>query len=97
MSENTLNQALRRIGYTNEEMTAHGFSAVASTLLNESGRWHPAAIEKSLAHHDPDRVRSAYKRATFWVEREIGSAECRERVCQDVLISVVDVRLKKNI
>ncbi len=69
MSENTLNQALRRIGYTNEEMTAHGFRAVASTLLNESGRWHPDAIEKSLAHHDPDRVRSAYNRGTFWDER----------------------------
>src|SRR3546814_14523378 len=59
MSENTLNQALRRIGYTNEEMTAHGFRAVASTLLNESGRWHPDAIEKSLAHHDPDRARKS--------------------------------------
>lgn len=62
MSENTLNCALRRIGYSKDEMTAHGFRAMASTLLNESGLWHPDAIERALAHKDNDRVCAAYHR-----------------------------------
>jgi hypothetical protein len=39
MSENTVNAALRRMGYTKDEMTGHGFRSMASTLLNEQG-WH---------------------------------------------------------
>lgn len=69
MSENTLNSALRRLGYGGDEMTSHGFRAVASTLLNESGLWHPDAIERSLAHKDPDQVRAAYHRGAHWAER----------------------------
>ncbi len=69
MSENTLNAALRRLGYTTEEMTAHGFRAMASTLLNESGKWHPDAIERALAHQDSDNVRAAYHRGAHWDER----------------------------
>lgn len=69
MSENTLNAALRRLGYTADEMTAHGFRAMASTLLNESGKWHPDAIERALAHKDNDNVRAAYARGAFWNER----------------------------
>ncbi len=69
MSENTLNVALRRLGYGHEEMTAHGFRSTASTLLNESGKWHPDAIERALAHKDIDPVRSAYHRGTYWEER----------------------------
>jgi integrase len=69
MSENTLNAALRRLGYTSEEMTSHGFRALASTLLNESGRWHPDAIERALAHSDKDKVRAAYHRGQHWKER----------------------------
>ena len=69
MSENTLNAALRRLGYASEEMTAHGFRAMASTLLNESGKWHPDAIERALAHGDSDKVRAAYHRGTHWSER----------------------------
>lgn len=69
MSENTINCALRRIGYSKEEMTAHGFRAMASTLLNESGLWHPDAIERALAHKDSDRVRAAYHRGAHWPER----------------------------
>ena len=69
MSENTINGALRRIGYSKEEMTAHGFRAMASTLLNESGLWHPDAIERALAHKDSDRVRAAYHRGAHWPER----------------------------
>ncbi|WP_429771128.1 tyrosine-type recombinase/integrase [Aurantiacibacter flavus] len=69
MSENTLNSALRRLGYGGDEMTSHGFRAVASTLLNESGLWHPDAMERSLAHKDPDQVRAAYHRGAHWAER----------------------------
>ena len=69
MSENTINSALRRLGYTNDEMTAHGFRAMASTLLNESGKWSPDAIERALAHKDKDIVRAAYHRGTHWAER----------------------------
>lgn len=67
--ENNLNNALRRLGYDGDEMTAHGFRAMASTLLNESGLWHSDAIERALAHCDPDPVRAAYNRASHWAER----------------------------
>jgi len=69
MSENTINGALRRLGYTTDEMTAHGFRAMASTLLNESGKWSSDAIERALAHGDSDKVRAAYHRGTHWNER----------------------------
>jgi integrase len=69
MSENTLNAALRRLGYASNEMTAHGFRAMASTLLNESGKWSSDAIERALAHGDRDKVRAAYHRGTHWKER----------------------------
>ena len=69
MSENTINAGLRRLGYSTNEMTAHGFRAMASTLLNESGRWHPDAIERALAHGDTDKVRAAYHRGAHWQER----------------------------
>lgn len=69
MSENTLNAALRRLGYTTNEMTAHGFRAMASTLLNESGEWSSDAIERALAHGDSDKVRAAYHRGAHWRER----------------------------
>jgi len=69
MSENTINASLRRLGYASDEMTAHGFRAMASTLLNESCRWHPDAIERALAHGDADRVRAAYHRGAHWNER----------------------------
>jgi integrase len=69
MSENTINAALRRLGYAGDEMTAHGFRAMASTLLNESGKWNPDAIERALAHKGSDGVRGAYHRGTHWSER----------------------------
>lgn len=69
MSENTLNAGLRRLGYTSDEMTAHGFRAMASTLLNESSKWSPDAIERALAHGEPDKVRAAYHRGAHWDER----------------------------
>jgi integrase len=69
MSENTVTAALRRMGYSGDEMTAHGFRAMASTLLNESGKWSPDAIERALAHKDKDAVRAAYHRGAHWNER----------------------------
>lgn len=62
ISENTLTGALRRLGYTSEEMTAHGFRSMASTLLNELG-WNRDAIERQLAHAERDSVRAAYNYA----------------------------------
>jgi integrase len=69
MSENTLNAALRRMGYSGEEMTAHGFRASFSTLANESGLWNPDAIEAALAHVERNEVRKAYNRGMYWDER----------------------------
>jgi integrase len=69
MSENGVNQALRRLGYETGEMTAHGFRAMAATLLNEMGRWNPDAIERQLAHQDTSSVRRAYARGEYWDER----------------------------
>ncbi len=69
LSENTITVALRRMGFGAEEMTAHGFRAMASTLLNESGKWSPDAIERALAHKDGDHVRAAYHRGAHWQER----------------------------
>lgn len=62
ISNNTINAALRRLGYSTDEMTGHGFRALASTRLNEQG-WHPDLIELQLAHTERNRVRAAYNRA----------------------------------
>lgn len=62
ISNNTLNAALRRLGYTGDEMVSHGFRSMASTCLNEQG-WEPDLIELQLAHAERDEVRGAYNRA----------------------------------
>jgi integrase len=69
LSENTINQAFRRMGYALGEVTAHGLRTTASTLLNESGKWSPDAIERSLAHADTDAIRGTYNRGFYWEER----------------------------
>jgi integrase len=70
ISENTLNAALRRLGYGSEEMCIHGFRGMASTRLNEMGRWNADAIERQLAHQEANAVRRAYTHnAEFWSER----------------------------
>ncbi|MFD0849639.1 tyrosine-type recombinase/integrase [Sphingosinicella sp.] len=69
MSENTINAALRRMGFAQTEMTGHGFRAMAATLLNEMGIWHADAIERQLAHCDGNAVRRAYARGEYWEER----------------------------
>ena len=62
------NGALRRLGYSKEEMTGHGFRTMASTLLNEQG-WNRDAIERQLAHAESNSVRDAYNRADYLPER----------------------------
>lgn len=69
ISNNTLNAALRRLGYSGDEMVAHGFRSMASTCLNEQG-WNPELIELQLAHIDRNEVRSAYNRAQRLAERQ---------------------------
>jgi integrase len=69
ISENTLNAALRRLGYAKDEVSAHGFRATASTLLNESGKWAPDVIERQLAHVEGNEVRRAYARGDHWQTR----------------------------
>ncbi|HVA11594.1 MAG TPA: integrase arm-type DNA-binding domain-containing protein [Candidatus Dormibacteraeota bacterium] len=68
MSENTVNAALRRLGYTKDQMTGHGFRSMASTTLNEQG-WNRDAIERQLAHGERDPVRAAYNYAEHLPER----------------------------
>ncbi len=70
LSENAMNSALRRMGYTKDEVTAHGFRSSASTILNERG-FDNDVIEAALAHQDEDEVRRAYNRATYLPERTI--------------------------
>ncbi len=70
ISDGTLNAALRRMGYTKDEMTAHGFRSTATVLLNESGKFSADAIERQLAHQEQDETRRAYiSSAEFWDER----------------------------
>lgn len=68
LSENAFNSALRRMGFTQDEMTAHGFRATGSTILNERG-YNPDVVEAALGHQDDDEIRRAYNRAKYWPER----------------------------
>lgn len=68
MSDNTMTCALRRLGYTSDEMTAHGFRSMACTILNEQG-WNRDAIERQLAHMKRNHIRSAYNYAEYLPER----------------------------
>ncbi len=75
ISNNTMNAAMRRMGFASDEVTAHGFRATASSLLNEArdrqGKpmWSADAIERALAHGDDDRIRGIYNRSPYWAER----------------------------
>lgn len=68
LSENTLNQALHRLGYKDRH-TSHGFRSSASSLLNESGLWDEDAIEKELSHVERNQSRRPYHRAKYWDDR----------------------------
>lgn len=68
ISDNTLNAALRRMGYSGEQMVAHGFRSTASTLLNEQ-QWNRDWIELQLAHAERNKVRAAYNAAEYLPHR----------------------------
>ncbi|MGD9808542.1 MAG: tyrosine-type recombinase/integrase [Deferribacterales bacterium] len=67
MSDNTINAAIRRLGYTKEELTGHGFRSMASTLLNEKN-WPSDHVEVQLAHVDGS-VRGIYNSAIYLESR----------------------------
>lgn len=72
MSENTVNAALRRLGYdTQKDITGHGFRAMARTILHEELHFDPAVIEHQLAHSVPDALGTAYNRTKFLKERKV--------------------------
>jgi integrase len=102
ISENTLLYAIYRIGYKNQ-MTAHGFRALASSWLNEVGQFqvngqprafNPDAIERQLAHGEPNKVRDAYNRADYMGEREIMMQVWADYInqCADQSGRVIDIR-----
>ncbi len=68
VSENAFNTVLRRLGYSGEEVTAHGFRVTASTILN-SREYNPDVIEAMLAHQDTNTIRRTYNRTTYWDQR----------------------------
>ena len=94
MSSNTINAALRRMGYTKDEMTGHGFRSMASTLLNEQG-WNRDAIERQLAHQERNKVRAAYNFAEMLPERREmmqGWADYLDQLKADGGSNVVPIR-----
>ena len=68
MSDATVNAAIRRLGYAQDEFTGHGFRSMASTILNEH-QWNRDWIERQLAHAEEDEVRAAYNFAEYLPER----------------------------
>lgn len=89
ISENTMNLALRRMGFGQHEATSHGFRATASTLLNESNLWSADAIEAELAHIGGNAVRRAYHRAAYWDDRVKMSTWWADRVEEIVKADVL--------
>ena len=75
MSENAENGALRRLGYSNDEIVAHGIRATANTILNEARKpdgsrmWSVDAIERQMAHKERNKSRVPYDRGDRWGER----------------------------
>ena len=68
LSNNAFNAVLRRLGYTKDEMTAHGFRVSANSILNSRG-YNPDVIDAVLAHQDPNPIRRTYNRARYWKQR----------------------------
>lgn len=90
MSENTVNLALRRMGYSGDEATAHGFRSSFSTIAHGSGKWRPEVVEVQLAHKHGDATRLAYDRGDFLKERkdlmDWWAVECEKmRIGADVI------------
>ena len=80
ISDMGLLNALRRMGYEREEMCIHGFRSIASTLLNESGKYRAEVIEAALAHAERNQVRAAYNRAEYLEERRVLMQDWADRV-----------------
>jgi len=91
ISENTLNQALRRMGFTADQVTSHGFRSTFSTFANESGLWNPDAIEAYCARMDRNAVRRAYNRSLYWDER-VRMADWWAGELQDIAKAGIDHR-----
>ena len=89
MSENTVNAALRRLGYSSDEMTGHGFRSMAATRLNELG-WNPDAIERQLAHAESNKVREAYTHAAQYLDE-------RKRMMQAWADYLDGLRVRENV
>lgn len=70
ISDGTLGAALQRLGYSNQQITPHGFRAMASTLLNEMN-WPADHIEKQLAHAEQNAIRAAYNHASHLADRRV--------------------------
>ena len=68
MSANTINAALRRLGYSKDQASGHGFRTFASTRLHEMG-WNSEVIERQLAHAERNKVKAAYNHAEHLKER----------------------------
>jgi integrase len=68
MSNNTVNAALRRMGYTKDEIVGHGFRAMASTILHEQG-WPSDVVERQMSHTEKNKVKAAYNHAQHLPER----------------------------
>jgi integrase len=69
LQKNAFSDALQKLGYARDEMSPHGFRAVASTTLNEMNRWPIDVIERQLAHLERNAVRRVYNRAVYWPQR----------------------------
>jgi len=95
LSENAMNSALRRLGYTQDEMTSHGFRSTASTILNERGI-RPDVIEAVLGHQSENVVRRAYNRATYWPERVALMQEWADMLDEFRALDPPDTRLAVN-
>lgn len=81
LSENTINGALRRLGYTKEEMTGHGFRATASTLLHDSGKYKSDWIEMQLSHSEKNTAKKPYNRAQYLTHRKKMMQEYSDYLC----------------
>jgi len=94
MSENTVVAALRRMGYGSDEMSAHGFRSMASTLLHENGH-DPAVVELQLAHRVGNAVAATYNRAERLKDRQVLMqwwADCLDQLENGETLEVINAR-----
>ena len=94
MSENTINAALRRLGYAKDEMTGAGFRSMAASRLNEMG-WNADAIERQLAHAESNKVRAAYTHAAQYLEERTRMMQAWADYLDNLKIGAKIVPLKR--